>query len=173
MSNLVLIVLGTVLLAFGRSVFWFFVGVVGFLAGFNLGTQVLTGQPEWVIVAAAIVVGIVGAILAVVLQRFAAGLAGFFAGGYLLVTLLSMVGWEVGQLAWLPFLVGGVIGAVLSLFLFDWALIGLSALTGASLVVQALQLSPAVQVLVYLGLFVAGVLIQASMLRRRVQPSES
>jgi len=54
------IVLGIILLLFGRKLFWFFVGVIGFLTGVLLATHYLQGQPEWVILIIALIAGVLG-----------------------------------------------------------------------------------------------------------------
>jgi len=46
--DIILIILGTVLLALGRRLFWLFVGAVGFVAGLNLATHFFSDQPTWV-----------------------------------------------------------------------------------------------------------------------------
>jgi hypothetical protein len=63
---------------------------------------------------------------------------------------------------WLPFVIGGIIGAILVSVLFDWALIVLSSLAGAAIITQALALSGAVGIGVILALTAVGVIIQAS-----------
>jgi hypothetical protein len=56
--------------------------------------------------------------------------------------------------------VGGIIGIIFVIAIFDWALIFLSSLTGAALILQPLGLRPAVAPLVFLGLFIVGVIVQ-------------
>lgn len=158
--------LGLVVLLFGRQLFWLWVGVTGFLAGVTLSARFLSGQPNWIILLIGLIAGLVGALLAIVLQRLAIGIAGFVAGGYILVALLNLVGVTPGRLAWLPYVIGGILGAVLVLFLFDWALIVLSSLTGATLVVQALALRPSVSALAFIILVVVGIVVQAALMRR-------
>jgi len=164
--NLVVnLVLGIALLIFGRKFFWLFVGVMGFLIGANLAANFLQAQPEWVQLIVAIVAGLVGAVLAVVLQRVAVAAAGFFAGGYLAAYLLQLLGLDPGPLTWLPWVIGGIIGALLAVALFDWALIILSSLTGASLIVQALAVEPSLNTVVYLVLVVIGIIVQTALWR--------
>ena len=62
---------------------------------------------------------------------------------------------------------GGIIGVILVLSLFEVALIGVSALIGASLVVQALNLSPAVAGLLFVILLIVGIVIQAKTLSEK------
>jgi hypothetical protein len=59
-----------------------------------------------------------------------------------------------------------VIGVILVSFLFDWAIITLSSLAGASLIVQALFPQGAAGGILFFVLFVLGVVIQGFGLRR-------
>lgn len=168
--DIVRILAGIVLLTLGRKLFWLFVGVAGFVFGFGFATQFLSGQPDWIVLVVALVAGLVGVLLALFLQRLAVGVAGFIAGGYILINLLNALGWQTGQLAWLPFVIGGIIGAVLVLILFDWALIILSSLTGATLIVQTLHFGSLIMALAFIVLLVVGIMIQASMMAQQ-EPS--
>lgn len=157
------IVLGIVLLAFGRRLFWLFVGAAGFVAGFDAAQQYLALQPDWIIWGVGILCGLVGILLALFFQRLAVGLGGFAAGGYIALYLTSLMGLDA--LLWV-YLVGGIIGAVLMYLLFDWALILLSSIAGASLIVQSLQWAPIYQMLLFGVLIAAGVAFQAAWFRR-------
>jgi hypothetical protein len=95
------IVVGIALLTLGRKLFWLFVGVAGFVLGFGLATQFLRGQPDWIVLVIALVAGLVGVLLALFLQRLAVGVAGFIAGGYILINLLNALGWQTGEVSWL------------------------------------------------------------------------
>lgn len=169
--DIVRILVGVALLILGRRLFWLFVGLVGFVAGITLATQFLSGQPDWLVLVIALVAGLLGVLLALFLQQLAVGVAGFVAGGYIIVNLLSMLMGETDQLLyWLIFLIGGIIGAVLVILLFDWALIVLSSLTGATLVVQAAGLNPTLTLVLFVVLLVVGFVIQASSMTEREQP---
>lgn len=180
LSLVLTVAAGLAALLFGRQLFWLFVGLVGFLVSFNLATQFLGGQPQWVILLIALVVGIAGALLAVFLQYIAVGIAGFLAGGYAMFSLLQLLNLDINQvwLSWFMFILGGVIGAILVLLLFDWALIILSAGVGAATLVQVTEtfteLTPAVNVILFVLLLVVGIAVQAYTLpagtttRRRV-----
>ncbi|HEY1789962.1 MAG TPA: hypothetical protein VGJ73_17585, partial [Verrucomicrobiae bacterium] len=78
------ILVGAVLLVFGRRLFWLFVGCTGFIVGFDLANSLFPGQSQLLIFLIAIGVGLIGAIAAIFLQRLVVGIAGFFAGGYFL-----------------------------------------------------------------------------------------
>jgi hypothetical protein len=167
--DIILILLGVVLLALGRRLFWLFVGVVGFVAGLHLATQLLGEQPSWVILLVAVLAGLVGSVLAVFLQRLMIAVAGFLAAGYVLVSLLGYFGFELGNLAWLAFLIGGICGAILASLVFDLAVVILSALSGATLIVQGLAalvegFEPSLNGLLILVLFFVGIAIQTGFL---------
>lgn len=169
-TNIIQIFIGIILLFAGRKLFWFFVGAAGFLAGLFYAPQFFQGQPGWVLLLIALAAGLLGALLAVFLQRFAVALAGFFLGGYLLTALLSALGVQVGALSWVVFVIGGLVVAVLVSLLFDWALIFLSAITGAVMVSQSLPVSPAIMAVLFAILLVAGVVVQAGVRQRELPP---
>jgi hypothetical protein len=169
--DIILILLGLVLLSLGRRMFWFFVGVVGFVAGLKLAMQLLGEQPFWVILLVAVVAGLIGSVLALLLQRLMIAVAGFLAAGYVLVSLLGYFGADLGGLGWLAFLIGGVCGAILASLVFDLALVVLSTLTGATLMVQGLSATvegfePPLNGLLILVLFFVGIAIQTGFLSR-------
>lgn len=174
--DIVRFLFGVVLLTFGRRLFWLFVGVVGFVVGFDLATRMFASSPQWVAIIVGIVIGLIGALLAVVLQRFAVAVAGFLIGGYIANFLLETLGVSLGDLAWLPYIIGGVLGAILAFLMFDWALIILSSLAGATFIVQAFQMDNLVATVLLVVLFVIGIIVQAGLtgrerriIRRRTQ----
>lgn len=162
---------GLLLLFFGRKLFWVFVGAFGFLAGVQIAAQMARAQPEWLLLLIAVGLGIVGAVLAIVLQRVAVAVAGWFAGGWLAVRLVLALGWQGDSTLWIAFLIGAILAAILVSLLFDWALIVLSALTGAVLVVEALPWGRPITAVVAVVLFALGALAQARMLERPAEPA--
>jgi hypothetical protein len=163
------VILGLVLVVLGRPLYWAFVGIAGFFLGVQFAAAYLADQPEWVHFAAAILAGLVGALLAVIAQRVAFAVGGFFAGGYLAglaVESLAVAG--NAQLA--VILVGAILGAIIAAVLMDWAIILLSSLMGAGLVASGLELTPVWSAATFVGLTLLGVIIQGSMLTRREEP---
>jgi uncharacterized membrane protein YeaQ/YmgE (transglycosylase-associated protein family) len=154
------IVLGGALILFGRKAFWLFVGGVGFLAGLYVTPLILASQYEplsWVV---AIVLGVLGALLAHFLQRLGVFIAGFFAGGSIATWLAVTLGFAGDDPSVLIFILGGIIGAVLIAALFDWALIMLSSLAGSYLVVSNLTLDTFTKVLAFIAMVVIGLVFQ-------------
>ena len=170
------VLLGVLLLSFGRRLFWLFVGAVGFVAGARFAERFLPGQPDDVIIIFCLVVGVLGAIMAVILRKIALGIAGFLAGGYLLTQLLAASGQMHFQFAgggpadfspWMAFLVGGLAGALLMNAVFNWTLIVLSALCGAALICESLRAAPQITSAVFTVLAILGVVFQSGLIRRR------
>jgi hypothetical protein len=156
-----------VLLVFGRRLFWFFVAAIGFVLGLMLAREALDVRSDLLAVAIAILAGVIGALLSVLLQKLAVALAGAAAGAYLGLMFLRALGGE--QFAWAGMLVGGILGGLLLLVVFEWALIVISSLVGATLVASALRDESAV-LLGFVLSFAAGVVAQALQLpqvRRR------
>jgi hypothetical protein len=157
------ILAGLALLFFGRNLFWLFVGVVGFLAGMEFGAEFVKGQPQGIILLIAIGAGLLAAILAIFMQRLVVAIAGGLAGGMIAMRIAVMLGGSTESLQWIAFLVGALLAAILVSAVFDLALIGLSALIGASLVSQALPFDHAAKLIGIAILFVLGLLVQTRM----------
>lgn len=157
---------GISLLTLGRKLYWLFVGAVGFVVAMALATKYLPVMPEWQTLLLALAAGVVGAVLAVLVQRIAVAVAGFLAGGYLAAGVAQMFNWDPGQLAWVVVLAGGILCAILAAKLFDWALIVVSSLAGAMVIAQSFTLPSTTALIVTVCLFVVGIAIQASIKRR-------
>jgi hypothetical protein len=167
-------ILGLVLLLRGRKLYWFFVGLVGFIVGVYIGFTFVTagGWLRWVLI---IGIGIGFTLLARLAQKVMAVITGalVLAGiGY----MLPPVSWPMA-VRYVAVAVMGLIGAIIGLKLFDWALIIGSALVGASLlngvlpfvteVAKLPPLSVSAKWLVLAGLVVIGILFQAMSLPRK------
>src|ERR1700745_406302 len=73
--------IGVVILFFGRKLFWLCVAAVGFLAGIELAPHLVNEPSSLLQLAVAIVLGLLGALLAFLLQKIAIAIVGFLAGG--------------------------------------------------------------------------------------------
>ena len=158
------IVLGLILLVFGRRLFWLFVALVGFLLGMEFTGVILGDQPKWVMLFIGLGTGLIGALLAVLVERLAFALVGFYAGAYL--GLIGGQSFGVGGNAILLFAVSGLIGAVFAALIMDWVIIVLSCLVGAGAIVVSLSLDQMVGLLVFVVLAAAGIFFQAKVMAR-------
>ncbi len=159
------VIVGLGMLTLGRQLFWLFVGGLGFVFGLNLAGQMVVDQPETTTLLFALVLGVIGAVAALFLQRLAMNLAGFIGGGIVAVQLLEAFSIEVGS-ALITFVLGGVLGLILVTFLFDWALVLLSSVAGAQVIVDAVAWERPLSLIIMAVVTAVGIVIQASQMQR-------
>lgn len=153
------VLLGGVLVLFGRKIFWLFVGAVVFVVVMSVAPRFFPHQQSTIFYVA-LVFGAIASALGYFTQKVALRVAGFIAGGYLFFSLGEQYA-STNQIAWwIPFAAGGVLGAVLLSFLVDWALIILSSLTGAYMIAQTLDAVEPLRLGVLIVLTGFGMLVQ-------------
>jgi MFS family permease len=162
--NLINLVLGIILLTTGKKLYWLFVGVVGFVIGMGLASQ-LTLTPDWLVYVVALGAGILGAILAHFLQHLALSLVGFIVGAYGALRLTGFFGITAEPSVWMAFIIGGIVGLLLVSSAFNWSLYILSSWAGATMVTEAIDLQGTVGTVVFFALFVLGMVIQVGLFR--------
>jgi len=113
------ILIGLMLLLAGRRLFWLFVACVGFASGYHYAQEIWAVHSPVLLLILSIAVGALGAILAIFFQKAAIVIAGFAAGGYIVLTFFDQVARLPAQMAWLPYIIGGIIGAITLFFVFD------------------------------------------------------
>ncbi len=160
------IVVGGILLIYGRRLYWLALGGVGFAIGLFLAERYLAFS-SMVELGVAFLAGVLGAVVAVVAQKIAVTLGGFFLGAYLAYMLAQPWAAELEYQIWWVAVLGAVLGVCFAAFLFDAALIVVSSLVGAGLVVRAIELEPLHQTWAYLGLMIFGVMLQSRERARR------
>jgi len=162
------ILIGVVILLFGRKLFWLCVAAIGFAAGVELAPHLVQDPSALLSLTIALLLGIIGALLALFLQKIAIAVLGFLAGGKLAGAITAAFFVHYAQHSTIIFVVGGVVGAILLLVLFDWALIVVSSLIGAHLIVyqSTIALPQSGSIILFIGLAVVGILVQAASLRR-------
>jgi hypothetical protein len=156
------ILVGAAILLLGRKLFWLFVAAMGFILGAQVATQVT--HERVLVLLVAIGLGILGALLAVLFQKAAVGLVGFFAGGRIALALAAAFFAYYAKSSQIVFIIGGILGVIVFLALFDWALIFFSSIEGARLIGNAIILPQTGRVILFIGLVVIGILVQSKML---------
>jgi uncharacterized protein DUF4203 len=162
------ILIGVVILFFGRKLFWLCVAAIGFAAGVELAPHLVQDPSALLSLTIALLLGIIGALLALFLQKIAIAVLGFLAGGKLAGAIAAAFFVHYAQHSTIVFVIGGVIGAILLLVLFNWALIVVSSLIGAHLIVyqSTIALPQSGSIILFIGLAVVGILVQTASLRR-------
>ena len=84
---------------------------------------------------------------------------GFLGGGYLLMNIFPSVAGQ-DPYSWLIFVVGGIVGMCLMVITFDWTLIMISSLLGATLIVNAFHGTGGMREFLFIGSMVTGILVQ-------------
>jgi hypothetical protein len=166
-ATIVGVVIGVVILFFGRKLFWLCVAAVGFAAGLQIAPLLVNEASSLLALVIAVVFGILGALLALFIQKIAIALLGFLAGGKLATAIAAAFFVQHAQYSTIIFVIGGIIGAILLLAVFGWALIVVSSFIGAYLIQSAMVLPPTGLTLVFIGLAILGIFVQAVSFRRR------
>lgn len=161
------VLIGAIVLFFGRRLFWLCVAAVGFAAGMEVAPHLIHEPSPVLQLTVALFLGFMGAFLALFLQKIAIAIAGFLAGGKLAMGVVAAFIAEGARYPGVTFIVGGIIGAILLLAVFDWALIVLSAVVGAHLISHTVVLPPTGATLLFVGLAAIGIIVQASTFRGR------
>ncbi|HEV2318551.1 MAG TPA: DUF4203 domain-containing protein [Verrucomicrobiae bacterium] len=168
------IFVGAVLLLFGRRLFWLFVGCIGFIVGFGAASALFPGQSPMLIFLIALGVGVLGAIAAVFLQRLVVGIAGFLAGGYFLSAVaVTALHTHQSAIQWIAYVIGGIVGALLTMILLNPALILLSSLAGATAISQNVPLSESNKGILFAVLLIVGIIVQAMQYRPAKPPPDT
>ncbi len=161
--NWIYLVIGIAMLILGRKFFWLFTGGIGFYIGYTLAPKILPSQSENVILIVAVVLGLLGVFLSILVKSAAISIAGFAAGAYVVYSLLPMINFDLGNYYWLVIIIGGILGAVLAGTMFDWALIILTTACGAMLISTTLNLTFPLSAVVLVVLFLIGLIVQGNM----------
>ncbi|MCK4993697.1 MAG: hypothetical protein KAS13_01450 [Candidatus Omnitrophica bacterium] len=156
------IILGIMLLMLGRKLFWLFSGAIAFIVGVEFIPMILPGQSSQAILIIALILSIIAIVLSFVVQKIGLGVAGFMAGGYVAMSIVNELKVTIPWLSWVLFGAGGIIGVVFTLILFDWALIVLSSLSGAFLIVQVAGFSLPLTKILFVLLAIIGIATQVA-----------
>ncbi len=154
---------GAVIAILGRKLYWFSIAAVGFFAALELTSRLFDGQNAWLAILLAGFAGLIGAVLAVTIQKLAIGLAGFVLGGFLLLQALNAFDLQPSSWGWLVFILGGLLGMALLSTLFEWSLIALTAIIGSILITQSSLLPQASRPLVFGLALLLGISVQVYM----------
>jgi len=156
------VLIGAIILFFGRRLFWLCVAAVGFAAGVEFAPHLMHEPTPVLQLSIALVFGFIGALLALFLQKIAIAVAGFLAGGKLALALATAFFVHGANYPGVTFIVGGIIGAILLLALFDWTLIVLSAVVGAYLIGHTIVLPQTGATILFVALAAIGIVVQAA-----------
>jgi hypothetical protein len=157
---------GLALLFFGRRLFWLLVAALGFALGLQLAPHLSQSPPLWLSLLLSLGLGLLGALLALLLQKLAIGVAGFLVGGRVAVAIAAALLVNHAHYSVITFVIGGIIGALLLLGLFNWALIIFSSIEGARLIAGSVHLPSTGTTILVVALALFGIIVQSAMFPR-------
>ena len=153
------IIFGLLLLFAGRKLFWLSVGIIGFLVGIDYATALVPSAGGWQVVILPLLFGTLGAIFAIVSEWVTIMLIGFLGGGYFLINISSLITGQIQSPEWM-FIIGGIVGVLVMFIAFDWALIAISSIVGAVLIVQSFNVDESLQSVLFICGVILGILVQ-------------
>jgi hypothetical protein len=167
MLQIIMILGGAAMLFLGQELFWVFLAAAGFGLGAQLAWLMSSGSAQAMIWLFAIAGGILGVVLAIFFQFAAIALLGLSCGAYFAYSIPNIFGYEPLAAYWVVVWIGGLIGAILSVVFFGWALAIFTALSGASLIVQAIPATFFVRTVIFVVLVSVGIAYQSASLRKK------
>ncbi len=158
--NAVYVILGFVLLITGLQLPWLFASGMGFLLANYFGVEPYLGLKGITLLLFSLGFGVIVGLLYIYFKRIVVVLAGFIAGAYICSYLPGALGWNA---AWISLPVVLVAGLIAALIIFLWqslALIFVSSLIGATLVIQFTRFPNISETFLFAIFSVVGILAQ-------------
>jgi hypothetical protein len=171
MLNIVRGVFGGLMLFLGRDMDWLFSLGMGLLVGLKLTTLLEENTPNWMFFLVIAAAGAISILPYLVYPESRFILTGFLFGGFLLSEygsdlVRAFFGTGLSGSNWIIFIVGAVLGAVILGLTGEWGIMFATAMVGAFLISDIFTgLSPVAKYLAAGGLFLAGSIIQAVIMR--------
>ena len=161
---LIPIAAGIPVLLFGRKLYWFLIGALGFVLGLGIAEFILPDSRGWTPVIIALALGLVGTLLAMLLQKFTLSIVGFIGGGIIGLSLLNMLALDGNGAKIIAFILGAVIGAGLVFIIFDYALIIISTIAGSLMITQGaikfFEIQEGLRLIIFAALLILGFMMQ-------------
>jgi len=166
--DIVHLILGAIILLFGRSLFWAFVAIAGFFVGLEIGQHLAVDQLAGFKILLGLALGVIGALVAMFAQRVAFAIAGFYAGGYLGAVAAESMTLPSDPQVWMIF--GGVLGAIVAFVIMDWAIVVLSSLVGAGTITAVFAPESTTSAVLFVALAAVGIIFQGRRLSGQTAP---
>ncbi len=152
--------IGFLTLILGRQYYPVYVGAITFMMAKLYIPQIFPQQSNTSVLVTSIVAGLLIGGLSISLKRILAITASFLVGGSLVLGAADLLRLGPAFQTWTVFLIAGAVGALMALLVFDFGVIFLSVVYGATLILESLHL-PGFTPLVWLILLsIFGIIVQ-------------
>lgn len=152
--------IGFMLMLAGRPAYWIFTGTMTFLLGNFVAAQMNLFSTETNNLILSLLFAVFGILLAFLFRRWTAWVAAFFAGGFLVYSLPEALRSSADWATPVLFVVGGLIALVITILVFDFGLMVVSALTAVTLVLREVRIGSIDQGAMFLILIVFSLITQ-------------
>ena len=172
-ANLILLVLGIVILIFGKRLFMLVVAAAAFYITAMAAQKYFGEASKTTILSLAAIVGLAAGVFTKMFKSVAIGIAGYTIAGYILSENAAEWGITVSsENERFLFVIGGLIGSLLVSFLLDIGLMFLSCVLGAQLILHYFQLDAETEKWLFVLLVLVGLVIQAGIMRKLLPSSK-
>jgi hypothetical protein len=152
--------IGFLTLILGRQYYPVYVGAITFMMAKLYIPQIFPQQSVNNILVTSIVVGVIIGGLSISLKRILVIAASFLVGGSLVFGAADLLGLGPAFQTWGVFLIAGAFGALLALLVFDFGVIFLSAVYGATLILERLHMPGFTPLVWLIMLTIFGIIVQ-------------
>jgi len=154
--NYILTVIGFLLLIAGNQLKWLYVAGTAFVFADIIATHYKLIESEMNRLMVSFTSSIIGVMMFYYFNRLITIVVSFLTGGYVIIFLPRLLGWNMSWSPTLIFVIGGSIAAGLTFFWSTFAIILLTTLGGTTLVLQNFSFGNITNQAMALVLFVVG-----------------
>lgn len=144
----------------GAKLFPLLVGGLGFVFVWLLLAKGFLELAETTRILVSAAAGVAASVMAALVKKVGVLLGGFVGGGLALAGVLNSLGVSVPGARWIPFVAGGIVGAILFAKVFDVALVLVSSLAGAAVLTHVLFPTEGTGSFLFFALAAVGVVVQ-------------
>jgi hypothetical protein len=158
------VVSGFLLLLAGSQVYWFALVVSGLIVGDLITSQSFDFELSFPAFSNSIKYSLLGLVLSITAKPLAALASGFILGGFLSYHLPAVLGIDMDWYSWPYFIAAGILVVALLLLFYAYSYILVTALSGAILIAENIQIASLDNNLMLLLLFMVGLATQYMLL---------
>lgn len=158
--NLINLAFGFIFLIAGHQLPWLFVAGVGYFIGWPLSDMFSVGPGTLERITFSLAISAIAVFLAYFLKKLIVSAAAFYAGGIAFLSLAQILSWDFTAVRLPVFLLAGGVSALVILLSYNWSLIIISTISGATIITQNINFGDISDVAMFLLLLMVGLITQ-------------